>query len=96
MAGESANINDAEVKDNAHIDHKKLARYYEKEAREMNAKAEEQKTILDEYENQSQYYGREGQLFQSHHQALLREYEKAAEQNLEMAATHRKMAEKTK
>lgn len=32
MAGEAANINDAEMKDNAHIDHKKLARYYEKEA----------------------------------------------------------------
>ncbi|MBA3755096.1 MAG: hypothetical protein H0X02_02190 [Nitrosomonas sp.] len=94
MAAESADISDAKTKTS--IDHIKLAEYYENEVKALRAKMEEEKKILDEYENHSYYYGPEGQLYQSHHEALLREYEKAAERNMEMAASHRKMAERVK
>lgn len=101
MAAESANtsqaeISDAEAKAKTKIDHIKLAEYYENEAKTLRAKMTEEKKILNEYDNHSYYYGPEGQLYQSHHDALLREYEKAAERSMEMAASHRKMAERVK
>lgn len=96
VAAESADISAAEAKAKTSIDHIKLAEYYENEVKALRAKMEEEKKILDEYENHSYYYGPEGQLYQSHHEALLREYEKAAERNMEMAASHRKMAERVK
>ncbi len=96
LAAESANMSEAEAKAKTKFDHTGLAVFYENEAKEMNAKAGEQKRLLDEYKNHSEYYGREGQDFESHHEALLRKYTKAAERNLEMAASHRKMAERVK
>jgi hypothetical protein len=101
MAEESAKISqagidDAEAKAKTKIDHIKLAEYYENEAKALRMKMKEEKKILNEYDNHSYYYGPEGQLYQSHHDALLREYEKAAERSLEMAASHRKIAEKIK
>ncbi len=97
IAAESAEINEAaEAKAKTKFDHIGLAVYYENEAKEMNAKAEEQKKLLEEYKNHSEYYGREGQDFESHHDALLRKYTKSAERNMEMAASHRKMAERGK
>ncbi|MEK6596283.1 MAG: hypothetical protein AABZ18_07200 [Pseudomonadota bacterium] len=96
MAAESANISDAEAKAKTNFDHIKLAEYYENEAKAMSAKAEEQKELLDEYKNHSEYYGREGQDFQFHHEALLREYTKAAERNAQMAVSHRNMSRKVK
>ena len=91
-SAESLNTADPEVKTIAPPDHNKLAEYYENEAKEMNLKGEEQKKLLKEYEIHSYYYGREGQDFQAHHEALLNKYEKAAERNSEMAAAHRKMS----
>lgn len=101
IAAESADVSDAglkeaEAKAKTNFDHVKLAEYYDKEAKEMSAKAEEQKKLLEEYKSHSEYYGREGQDFQSHHEALLREYEKAVERNMEMAVSHRKMSKKVK
>ena len=97
IAAESEEINEiAEAKAKTKFDHIGLAVYYEKEAKEMSAKAEEQKKLLEEYRNHSEYYGREGQDFESHHEALLRKYTKSAERNSEMAASHRKMAERVK
>lgn len=89
MAADSANITDAEAKAESHFNHIKLAEYYENEANALKAKAEEQRKFLEEYKNHSEYYGRQGQEFESHHEALLREYTKAAERNSEMAASHR-------
>jgi len=83
----------AEAQATTKFDHIGLAEMYEKEANEMTAKAKVQKELLEEYQRHSEYYGRDGQDFQSHHEALLREYTKAAERNTEMAASHRKMAE---
>ena len=89
---ELGKMDKAEAQARTKFDHIGLAEMYEKEANEMTAKAKAQKELLEEYQRYSEYYGREGQDFQSHHEALLREYTKAAERNTEMAASHRKMA----
>lgn len=93
---ELGKMDKAEAQAKTKFDHIGLAEMYEKEAQEMNAKAEKQKELLKEYSDHSEYYGRIGQDFHSHHEALLREYEKAVERNKEMAAAHREIAEKTK
>lgn len=89
---ELGKMDKAEAQAKTRFDHIGLAEMYEKEANEMDAKAKEQKELLEEYKRHSEYYGREGQDFQSHHEALLRKYVKAVERNKEMAALHRKMA----
>ncbi|MXS83010.1 hypothetical protein [Nitrosomonas oligotropha] len=89
---ELGKMDKAEAQARTKFDHIGLAEMYEKEASEMTAKAKAQKELLEEYQRHSEYYGRDGQDFQSHHEALLREYTKAAERNTEMAASHRKMA----
>jgi len=96
MAADSANVSNAEAKAKTSFDHIKLAEYYENEANALKAKAEEQRKLLEEYQNHSEYYGREGQDFESHHEALLREYTKAAERHSEMAISHRNMSKKAK
>lgn len=96
IAADAANVSNAEAKAKSNFDHIKLAEYYENEANALKAKAEEQGKFLEEYKNHSEYYGREGQEFESHHEALLREYTKAAELNNEMAFSHRNMAKKAK
>ena len=89
---ELGKMDKAEAQAKTKFDHIGLAEMYEKEANEMTAKAKAQKELLEEYRRHSEYYGREGQDFQAHHEALLREYTKAAERNAGMAASHRKMA----
>ena len=89
---ELGKMDKAEDQATTKFDHIGLAEMYEKEANEMTAKAKAQKELLEEYQRHSEYYGREGQDFQAHHEALLREYTKAAERNAGMAASHRKMA----
>jgi hypothetical protein len=89
---ELGKMDKAEAQATTKFDHIGLAAMYEKEANEMTAKAKVQKELLEEYQRHSEYYGREGQDFQAHHEALLREYTKAAERNAGMAASHRKMA----
>ncbi|MER0216650.1 MAG: hypothetical protein DU481_10800 [Nitrosomonas sp.] len=89
---ELGKMDKAEAQAKTKFDHIGLAEMYEKEANEMTAKAKVQKELLEEYQRHSEYYGREGQDFQAHHEALLREYTKAAERNAGMAVSHRKMA----
>lgn len=96
IAADAANVSNAEAKAKSNFDHIKLAEYYENEVNVLKAKASEQSKLLEEYKNHSEYYGREGQEFESHHEALLREYTKAAERNNEMAVSHRNMAKKVK
>lgn len=96
MAADSESISDAEKKAKTNFDHIKLAEYYENQAKEMNAKAAEERKLLEEYKSHSEYYGRQGLDFESHHEALLREYEKAAERNAQMAVSHRNMSKKVK
>lgn len=73
-------------------DHNNLATHYDKLAEEMVANAEAKKESLEEYEDHSYYYGRQGQDFKSHTQANIRYYEEAAANAVKQADFHRKVA----
>ena len=73
-------------------DHVAVAQYYEDVARKMQAKVEEQKLLLAQYEDKSYIYGREAQDLQAHTHALVLKYEKEAKANVKEAALHRQMA----
>ena len=73
-------------------DHDALTKYFEDAANEMQAKAEEQKKLLQHYEEKSYLYGREAQDLISHTGALVRKYDETAEENRKEAALHRQMA----
>lgn len=73
-------------------DHDNLAKQYENTAKEMQAKAEEQKKLLQHYDDRSYIYGTNGQTFQAHTSALLRRYERATRESLNEATFHREMA----
>lgn len=75
-----------------HSEHNKLASYYDNLAKEMSAKAEEKKESLADYNDHSYYYGRQGQDFKSHTLANIRYYEQAAEDSVQQANFHRKIA----
>ncbi len=72
-------------------DHEALAQHYEEAAKDMQLKVEEHKKLLRQYEAKSYQYGRQAQDFQAHCERLINDYEKAAEENLEMAKMHRQM-----
>ncbi len=75
-----------------HSDHTNLSNYYDNLAKEMAAKAAEKVESLEEYEDHSYYYGRQGQDFKSHTQANIRYYEQAAGDASKQAEFHRKIA----
>ena len=72
-------------------EHSVLARRFEDAAREMQAKADEQKTLLEQYE-QTHLYGWQSHNLKSHTAALIRKYEQAARANMKEAMAHRQMA----
>ena len=72
-------------------DHEALAEHYEEAAEEMQAKAEEHKKMLSQYESKSYLYGRQAEDLKAHCQRLIDVYEKAAQENLNMAKMHRQM-----
>ena len=76
--------------------HETVAKYYEDSAAEMRAKAQEQKLLLDQYEDKSYLYGKKAQDLQAHTTALIRRYEQAAEADAKKADTHRKIASRLK
>ncbi|MCC2682456.1 MAG: hypothetical protein K0S36_2020 [Nitrosospira multiformis] len=73
-------------------DHEAVARYYDNAAVETHAKAQEQKRLLEQYEDKSYLYGREAQDMLAHTYALARKYEKETRANTKEAALHRQMA----
>ncbi|MEO7320582.1 MAG: hypothetical protein ABIW02_02970 [Nitrosospira sp.] len=73
-------------------DHEALTIYFETLARDMQAKAEEQRKLLEHYQAKSYLSGRQAQDQQSHTWALMRKYEQAVEESLTEAALHRRMA----
>ncbi len=77
-------------------DHDALAKHYEDAAKEMQAKADEHKKMLAEYEANRTLYGKQYQSLISHCQGLMRIYEQAAAENLSMAESHRQMAKEAK
>lgn len=72
-------------------DHEALAKHYEEAARDMQLKADEHKKLLSQYESKSYLYGKRALDLQSHCRGLINAYEKAAEENLEMAKLHSQM-----
>jgi hypothetical protein len=76
--------------------HEAVAKYYEDSAAEMRAKIQEQKQLLEQYEDKSYLYGKKAQDLQSHTSALIRKYEQAAEADAKKADTHRQIAARIK
>lgn len=73
-------------------DHETLTVHFETLAGEMRRKAEEQRKLLQHYEEKSYLYGRQAQDRQSHTWALMLKYEKAVKTSQINAASHRKIA----
>jgi hypothetical protein len=73
-------------------DHETIAKYYEDTAKEARAKAEEQKSLLEEYESKGYLYGRNAEDMKARASAALRKYEKAAQASSKEAAAHRQTA----
>ena len=73
-------------------DHEALTMHYEVLAGEMRKRAEEQRKLLQHYEEKSYLYGRQAQDRQSQTWALMLKYEKAAKTSQINAASHRKIA----
>jgi hypothetical protein len=74
-------------------DHYALAKRFEEAAKEMQAKADEKKALLKQYEK-IRLYGWQSHNLKSRTSALIRKYEQAAESNMREAALHRQMARK--
>jgi hypothetical protein len=77
-------------------DHDALAKHYEAAAKEMRAKAEEHNKMLAQYEARKSLYGKQAQSLISHCQGLVRIYEQAGAENMNMAESHRQMAAEAK
>jgi hypothetical protein len=73
-------------------DHDALTKYFEDKAKEMHSKGEEQKKLLEHYEQKSYLYGRQAQDLESHTSALVRKYEEIERASIKEAAAHRHMA----
>ncbi|KIO48398.1 hypothetical protein [Nitrosospira sp. NpAV] len=73
-------------------EHNVLARRFEDTAREMQAKADEQKALLAQYE-QTHLYGWQSHNLKSRTAALIRKYEQAARESMKEAMDHRHMAQ---
>lgn len=74
-------------------DYDALVKHFETVAKEMQVKQEEQEKLLEHYEAKSYLYGRQAQDLKSHCQALLRNYQQAAEAaNANLANIRQEMA----
>lgn len=73
-------------------EHETVAKYYDAAATQMKAKVQEQKELLEHYEDKSYLYGRRAQDLQAHTDALIRHYEKTVKANIKEAALHRQIA----
>jgi hypothetical protein len=73
-------------------EHGVLAQHFEVMAKGMQQKADEQKKLLEQYE-QIQLYGWQSHNLKSRTAALIRKYEEAARSNMKEAAAHRQMAQ---
>jgi glucan-binding YG repeat protein len=72
--------------------HEIVAKYYEDEAKKMQAKVKELKALLEHYEDKSYIYGKKAQDLQAHTEALVRKYEQGAASDAKEAASHRQIA----
>lgn len=77
-----------------HDEHEALAKHYEDEAKQMQAKVEEHKQLLVQYLAES--YGKQAQTMKVHCDFLIRTYQQAADTNMKMANFHHQMAAEAK
>jgi hypothetical protein len=77
-------------------DYEALAAHYEDAAKSMQAKADQQKRMLTEYQVHGYYYGRKTEDLIEHSEALVRVYQEAADANMNMAHYQRRLAEDAK
>ncbi|MBP6058279.1 MAG: hypothetical protein KA524_07710 [Nitrosomonas sp.] len=73
-------------------DHEALVKHYGNLVEEAKVRLQENRRILEEYEDHPYYYGRQGQDVRSHASANIREYEKTLKENLANVDLHRRMA----
>jgi len=92
LEAQNADIRKAAENARTHADHNRLAKQYESTAKELLVKAEEQKKLLQHYEEKSYLYGRQAQDHKSHTSALLNKYQQAAAETIKQAAFHHKIA----
>ncbi len=79
------------TQDGGNFDHKALAKKYEGLAKDMQAKVQEQKKIINQ-KSRSSRFGKRGKNIKSHVAHKIDKYEKAAQENLDKAAYHREMS----
>lgn len=77
-------------------DHEALAKHYDDVAKEMQAKVDEHKKMLAQYQAESYLYGRQAQTVKNHCEYLIITYENAVKANKDMAVSHRQMAAEAK
>ncbi|MDN5882026.1 MAG: hypothetical protein L0H37_06625 [Nitrosospira sp.] len=75
-------------------DHIAVAKSLEEEAKQMQVKVEEQKELLEQYEDKAYLYGRQAQDLQSHTSALVNKYEQVVNDDIKEAVVHRQIAAK--
>ena len=76
--------------------HEALAAHYEQAAKDAEAKVEEHKQLLDQYQEHSYLYGRQAPMVEEHCESLIHEYQQIAKSNLQMAKLHRQIADEMK
>lgn len=74
-------------------DHEALAVHYEQAAQDAEAKVDEHKKLLAQYQSHSYLYGRQAQMLEEHCESLIHQYQQVADANLRMAKLHREIAE---
>ncbi|SEQ77637.1 hypothetical protein SAMN05421690_1001112 [Nitrosomonas sp. Nm51] len=89
--GQNDVSNSTALESTGKADHAALARHYEEQANEMYGKIEEQIETLKK-RSRSSYLGKRGRDIKKHVKYKIQEFEKAAEESLEKAAYHKKMA----
>jgi hypothetical protein len=72
--------------------HMELARHYEEVAQQMMADAQEEREMLAEYRANPHKYGRRILDLKTHAEAMIRDFELAAKEALQMAEYHRQLA----
>ncbi|PTN12140.1 hypothetical protein [Nitrosomonas aestuarii] len=92
---QNTQVNSTAIKTAGNTDHQKLAHYYEDQAKEMQAKIQEQVEAFN-HKPSTSFLGRNGQRIKKHVVFKIHEFEKAAAENLQKAAYHNKMAEDQK
>src|SRR5690242_16893131 len=72
-------------------DYEALATHYEDAAKNMQAKADQQKRMLTEYQVHGYYYGRKTEDLVERSQALVRVYQEAGDANMNVAHYYRRL-----